>query len=155
ANIYISIPDYERAEESYREIQALNEQIAYPAFIILANMGIGDCCWNKKLFRKAIQYYKNAEWTLLNNNAENNKEEYLSQIYRKLGETYLGMSKTDSAYFYTDKSLMIAVGRNNNPGIPSQLPRSYTTMGKVYNALKKYDIAADYLKKAITLSKIT
>ncbi len=155
ASIYFSIPDYERAEESYREIQTLNEQLRSSAFIILAELGIGDCLLNKKKYRRAIAGYKTAEKELLSNPNDRGKEEYLSQIYYKLGEAYLGLVNLDSAFYYTQMSLHIAKGRDNNPGIPAQLPRSYTTMGKIYTARKKYDVAIDYLKKAVALSKST
>ncbi|MCB9044661.1 MAG: tetratricopeptide repeat protein [Chitinophagales bacterium] len=154
ANIYFAIPDYERAEASYREVQELNRKLQALAFNMLSNLGIGDCYLNKKLYSNAIANYKNAE-TLLNNSSEATGDEYLVQTYYKLGETYLGMHKLDSADYYAGKAFQIASGTGDSPRLPILLPRVYTTMGKIFSARKKYDDAIGYLKKAVALSKET
>lgn len=155
AIVYLSLPDYDRAFDNFTEVQELNKTIQHPWFLVLSNMGIGDCYLHKHTFDKAIAYYKFSESTLNRPDITYHKTADQALVYFKLGETYLRTNKLDSAYYYTNKSLEIANGTGDKPTVPSQLPRIYTTLGKIYTARKKYEAAIDYLKKAVAISRAT
>lgn len=154
ANIYKSVPDYERALESYKEVKELNKYVQYSWFDVWAYMGIGDCYLEQQKYEEAISAYKLAEQPMLEDPTllQGTQIEYLSQVQDRTADAYFQFKQIDSAYKYAYSSLQIAEGRNSGVRLPRQLPTTYTTIGKVYRAQGKYNIAIKYLKLAADLS---
>lgn len=154
ANVYKAIPNYDRALANYIEIQQLNEYVQFDWFFVLADIGLGDCYLGLEKYNEAIKSYNKAVATL--NKFEGSrieKLENLCKVYNSLAEAYYQLKRSDSAYYYTRKSLDVV---NNNAQVAStQLPLIYATSGKVYAALNKHTEARKYLNNAIELSKET
>lgn len=152
ANIYYSIPDYDRALTSYNEVLKLNEHIQFDWFFVLTDIGIGDCYLNKKQYDKAIFHYQKARNTLAGFDiASTEKRENQAKVADKLAEAFYYLDRLDSAKHYSEISLQTASG--NGKKILPQLPKTYTTLGKIYTSLKKNSTAIGYFQNAIAISQ--
>lgn len=152
ANIHYAMSYYERAMQSYTEVEELNRRVQLLGFDVWANMGIADCYLMEKKYPLAIQYYQRAE-QVLNTSTEEGNNEYYAKVYNRLGETYYATGQYDSAQYYADKSLKMAMGNGTGRQIRAHLPFIYTTISKIYKSRKQYTAALDYLRKAIDISK--
>lgn len=91
-----------------------------------------------KDFRKSLEYY-----SLINDSA------CITFAYRNIGRVYLRKMQRDSAYYYYDRALNIAV-RNKFPSRATIL----ADIGLMYRGIKRYDEAEKYLFEALDNTKV-
>lgn len=152
ANIYKAIPDYDRALQNYQDVKKLNEQIQFPYFFVLVDIGIGDCHLDNNVYNKAIVNYKSAVNTISGFDINSTqKTEDQSNATNKIAIAFLKQNKIDSAKHYANQALSIASGQNNKHKSLSILPLIYITLGKVSTAEKNYNHALSYLNKALQM----
>lgn len=150
ANVYRSFPDYERALENYRQVEQMNKEIRFIWFVVLTDLGIGDCYLNTDEYDKAISYYKRALSTLSKEKSSYGmSRENLVQALVKLSEVYYEKENVDSASYYINNAKTIA---EQYPVILTELPKVYLILGQVEYGNGKYSMAEKYLLKSIKQS---
>lgn len=148
ANIYKEFPDYDRALESYNEIQKLNKDIDFIWFNVVARIGIGDVYLSTNKYDSAIVYYKNVE-KLLREGGYKMATQDLSQALNRMATAYFEKKMVDSALYYAKTSLQIA--QDND--IITELPKTYLTLGKIYSSKNQYAKAINHLQKCVAMTK--
>ncbi len=143
-DIYIEMSQYDRGFENYNEVLSISKQLKDSMFEMMAIMGIGKTLSFKGDYTNAAAYYEKAlQVSKATRDARNE-----SDILKDLGSVYLTMGNLDRALSYTINAQQLAERKNYD-----NLPKIYTTLGRIYAAKKVYASATFYLQKAIDIGQ--
>ncbi len=144
ADVYIAMQQYDNALDNYNSALALIKRTKWekPACTALAGIGKAYMCKNEP--GKAIEYYTMA----VDIGKKNHK--YITDILNKLGDAYLAKGDILKAMECARHALLSA---RQNVEDTSEVPRVYTTIGKISCAQKNYVQAVIYLQDAIDICR--
>jgi adenylate cyclase len=144
-NIYVTMAQFDKSLANYNEARTIGEQTKSLLLTVMALRKIGKACELKQDYLNAIEYYSKA--LAASRDLKNLSGVAGAGILNELANVYLKSGNITGALEYANRSLKLAE-ENSYYG---QLPLTYTTLGKIYTAQKKYPEAILYLKKAIAI----
>jgi len=145
AEVYIGMAQYDMALDNYNKALLLIKRTNRKEYGYYALIGIGQAYMCKKEPVKAIEYY-----TLALEESKTDKR-FTRNLLDKLGNAYLATGDIPKAMDCAQQALQLA----QQYGDSVELPRIYTTTGKIFSAEKNYPQAVSYLQNAISLCKQT
>lgn len=141
--LYAEISDYNSSLKYFFEaINYLDNKNTKQYNSLILN--IGTTYFEARDFSKALEYL-NISKQYFEKNLENNTD-YLQATYTNIGTTYGKINVYDSAFYYFDKSLILAERVNSHNGIGGAL----INIGDILEKKKDFDKALYYYTRAIT-----
>lgn len=142
AEVYVSIGDYRPATENYFKSIKIKEQLGDTKSLAMSFAGLGNLYFLRNDYTNARIYYKKSLAI----------EIELGLVQRE-GTSYsniagvLSAEKNDSALIYYNKALELQIQVGYNSGISN----TYASIGNEYLRMKNYNLAENYLNKALQL----
>lgn len=137
-----SLNEKKAFQKSQSELNLISDNFLFSP---LVDIILGDISLEIKEFNKAIQQYKKAKKL-----AVSNKKGYRTSIlYKKTGESYLGLNRVAEAKKYFIKSLKLLEKEKDT----SSLADLHMDLATVYNRQLKHTEACFYFNKGYILSK--
>lgn len=142
-DIYLSITQPGKAFENYNSALKISEKIHDKNFEIWALIGIGKTYKIRKDYPRAVETFEKA----LNSCRAIGKFKDEGKLLNELANVFLETRETDKALEHALSALKLAEEYDYN----DQIPKTYTTLGKIYSVEKDYGRAIGYFKKALTI----
>ena len=145
ANAFLSIGNYPRALATNFEKLQLDEKQHNPRNMANALMKIGAVYVYEEEYQLGLKYYYQSDSVI----KANNIEDFKYFIALNLGDVYNRLNISDSSYNYFNKSLQIAVQKNDSDWVGTSmtgLGHCYTKMSNYQFALFHYHSAIQYLE---------
>jgi tetratricopeptide (TPR) repeat protein len=141
ANAFTNLSNYPRALEHNLEKLKIEENRNKPRNLGSVLMNIGVVYVLEEEYQKAIIYFRKSDSVITTNNVEDLK--HFAKV--NLGDVYERLNILDSAYYYYNLSLQLAIAQKNNyyEGI------SRLGLGPYYRKISKFDSSAANYRKAI------
>lgn len=151
ASTFRKIGNYPRSLDLNIEKLKLEEKRKHPLNLARALINIGTVYREQGEYRKALEYYSQADSVIRLYNLEDLKY----YITLNIGDAYNLLNKSDSAFSYFSKSLELARVFHETDLIGdfigtsmTGLGHSYLKLGSYQNSLTNYKTAIDYLQAA-------
>jgi two-component system, sensor histidine kinase ChiS len=133
--------DLEKAELYIKKGAELKLELKDYTYYSVITTNLAAIYFYNQKYTEAIEILKEAEKVLL----KDNQEFYLATVYNSLGGAYqMAYSELDSAEYFYQRSLEIAIKHNINNSIIT----GYHNLGELSFVRKNYKLAIDNLKKA-------
>lgn len=129
----------------YSEAKSYAEKSKNTSLIALIQFNIGALFREQGLFSEALENYKIAD-QLYSQYPDDNKEEHV-YCYSEIGQMYLFMRDTDSAFVYFYKGLDLAKSITNK-GLQRLITQNLSV---AYSDSKRYEEASKYLYQSMAL----
>ncbi len=143
-DIYLAMSQPDKALENYRSVYKISHECHNDFLRLITTTNMGKALFFKKCYPEAI---KNLELALTDSRTI--KEPiHEAGILDQLANTYLATGDINKATEFAEASLKIAEVNSFN----DQLPKTYTTLGKLLTLKGENKLAIDYLQKAQDLS---
>ncbi len=140
-DIYLTMSQSEKALEHYKTGYTLGAQVHYPILQFYSVLGMGKAYFARKDYVLASEKLESA----LNDSRTLKQPMYEAAILCQLADLHLATNEVDIAQRYAAASLKMAADN----GFSEQLPKTYTTLGKLATMRHRNDTAIAYLQKAI------
>jgi len=150
AEVYLSMADYNKALINYDKILELNRVLKNKGVDLLGNIGVGKCYQMRRDYVEATRFYEKG---LIDAKGINNLS-YQSSILNEMGNIELETGHLDNALADALQSLEVTEKNSQTPDA-DQLPKTYTTLGRIYTQKRDFLKAENYLQKAIAICKKT
>jgi tetratricopeptide (TPR) repeat protein len=144
ANIYLAMPDADKALQNFQQVYAISTFIQNARFIGLSLIGMGRTYKLLKQYSKAIGYFQRG---LIVSITRNRFEDEIV-IFNEIANTYLDSGEYKIAKNYADSALSLAEGQQ----YIISLSKTNATIGNVYLKQNEPKQAAFYLQKALDYS---
>ncbi len=140
-DIYLSMSQTEKALENYNSGLKLGIALKDDFLKCFSALGIGKAYYFKKSYTEAI---KNFEVALVGSRSLK-EPMYEAGILDQLANVHIATGDIGKAEQYAEASLKIA----ESNGFNEQLPKTYTTLGKLLSLRGNHSVAVNYLQKAL------
>jgi tetratricopeptide (TPR) repeat protein len=147
AYTYNIMGNYTRALELNLRRLKLEEKGDNPRDLAMSLLNIGIVYRYQEEYNEALKYYYRSDSVIM----QNNIEEVKYYVYMNLGDVYDRLGKTDSAFNYFNKSLILSNNLKNDDYIGNSmtgLGHTYFKQGNAPFSLLYYSTAITYLQKA-------
>ena len=145
AQILVKQNKYKQAQQFYYQLLQLAVVKNNPAFIIIANNGIGWVNMEMNQNEQALKWFYSA----INITGDVNLLERHANVYSNIAAVFIGLSKYDSAEAYAQKS--IAMSRRSENLF--YLANALNILADVYINSKRASLAEKLLNEAIVIRK--
>ncbi len=140
-DIYLSMSQTEKALENYNSGLKLGIALKNDFLKFFSVLGIGKAHYFKKNYPEAIKNFEAA----LAGSRSLKQPMYEAGILDQLANVYIATGDISKAEHYAEASLKIA----ESNGFNEQLPKTYTTLGKLLSLRGNHSVAVNYLQKAL------
>ncbi len=140
-DIYLSMSQADKALENYRNGYLIGESVHSDGLKFFSALGIGKAYYFKKDYAEAIKNFE----TALTGSRSLKQPMYEAGILDQLANVYIATGDIGKAEQYAEASLKIA----ESNGFNEQLPKTYTTLGKLLSLRGNHGVAVNYLQKAL------
>jgi len=144
ADIYLAMPDVQKALETFEDVLKASRGISNKRFIELSLTGIGKAYRQQKMFAKAIDYFQQALLVC----RERSRFDDEASVLNAMSNTYLDSGNYNNAKQYSDSALALAGDQH----FLKLLSKIYTTAGRVCLKQNHPDQAVRYLEQALDYS---
>ena len=143
-DIYLSMSQADKALENYKSGYKIGEDCRNDLLKFYSTMGIGKAFFFKKNYPEATKNLLVA----LADSRRLHQALYEAGILNQLANTYLATGDIARATEYAEASQKLAEANGYN----EQLPKTYTTLGKLLTLKDNHRQAIDYLQRAQSMS---
>ncbi|MBK8611017.1 MAG: tetratricopeptide repeat protein [Chitinophagaceae bacterium] len=148
AYVYTTMGNYTRALELNLRKLKLTEKGKNPYDLVMALNNIGIVYNYQEEYKKALAYHYLADSVIRSNTIAEAANYY---VYMNLGDVYLKLNNTDSAFSYFNQSLVVSNNLKNDDFIGNAmtgLGNVYSKRGDIAFALLNYQTAVTFLKRS-------